>query len=70
MFGEIEHNVMEQEGHIPATSAGLPGKTELRVKASDLPLTVVLELPSGEKKKFVLDYAKRTKGLYLNRIED
>lgn len=60
---------MAQE-NTPANVADLPGKPEVRLTLNDLPKIIALELPSGEIKKFVLDYARRTKGLYLNKIED
>lgn len=64
MSEKTEHNLGTHKGHVPVKTEEV-AVPELRVKISDLPRTVVLELPNGETKKFVLDYARRTKGLYL-----
>lgn len=61
---KTEHNTGAQNVHAPVKAAE-PAMPELRVTADMLPMSVVLTLPSGEEKRFVLDYARRTKGLFL-----
>jgi hypothetical protein len=61
---KTEHNTGAQNGHVPVKTAG-PAQAELKVTIEQLPMNVVLTLPSGEEKRFVLDYARRTKGLFL-----
>ena len=61
---KTEHNLGAQNGHVPVKTAE-PSVPELNVTIDQLPMAVVLQLPSGEKKRFVLDYARRTKGLFL-----
>ncbi len=60
---EIEHNVGVANGHHVETAVA--PEREIQVTPNDLPRTVVLTLPNGETKRFVLEYARRTKGLFL-----